>query len=373
MHNIIKPTFAQIGSFRKGEPKTSNAPGKDLVDRFRAVFGEGYQAAEADFMETYKTMKPKKINAILPPFPIKEVFDDYYEAYLGKRLMARATPEGKYLFFRQSETNDITINVPEEETTHDMKISDLSCLNWYQGKDGKFKPLEARRTGRLHVVIPELKRMAIMTIHTTSVYDVANINNQLAGYQQLAESLGGSISGIPFVISRKKKLIHFRNQWGRHAKKETGMIDIAIDDRFSARMFKLIESQALPGITQPLQLTDQESAAALIEDGIVNGEYQEVSREMETPERPYQPGVLKTKLSMAADGMNGQHAGQDQRQKIGQVIGQHAGRIKGQVLKYLTNRSNILEVPGAMVKALDQWLQEDIAIQELKLVAERYS
>lgn len=163
-------SFPRIGKLRKGaaKPQNGNAPGKDL-EYFR--FDTDDAEANERFVEAYGNM-PKKINVYLPFETVEENFSTWQEAYVAGGLKHRCDGE--------------------------------TCVIW-QKPDGTYSqepipcPGGCKEVGRLNVIIPELARLAYVTAETHSINDILNLTDNL----EAALALRGSLTGIPFVLSRR--------------------------------------------------------------------------------------------------------------------------------------------------------------------------
>ena len=137
--------FPQIGQLRKGGVKVDdNKPGPDLK-HFRFTTEDA--GARKDFNEVYGD-KPDSIKIILPFRTTEENFEAWQEEWVAGGLKHRCDGETVVLWL-----------TPAGDYSHIEKKCTGGC-----------KP-----AGRLKVVIPELKRLAYVTVLTTSKNDIIEL------------------------------------------------------------------------------------------------------------------------------------------------------------------------------------------------------
>src|SRR3972149_9050285 len=139
--------FPQIGVIRKGAPKTQNAPGKDL-SYFRVEFDEKETEAARIFDEKF-SKTPTDIVIVFPFNEIGRCWEVWRETYVAGTMTHRCDGE----FVQQA---------------IDPKTGEKLVINWI-GLDGRPVPCRGQggaceRHGRLHVIIPELKRLAYVMV-----------------------------------------------------------------------------------------------------------------------------------------------------------------------------------------------------------------
>ena len=170
-----QPQFPEIGQLRKGEEKTDNRPGKDLT-YFR--FTSDIPEVLASFEEHYNG-EPRLVNVFLPFQYVDESWEAWQEHWVAGGLKHRC--DGEFVVLIQEE--DGTYNEPEPNT--------LAC------------PGDCKPSGRLKVIIPEFRRLAYVTVLTTSKHDIVNLDSQLRALQ----SVSADLRGVPLQIRRRKKNI----------------------------------------------------------------------------------------------------------------------------------------------------------------------
>jgi len=164
--------FPEIGILRKGAEKKPNAPGEDLTYfRFTSTDGAALKTFRAAYGE-----EPRDINVYLPYASAEENFSSFREHWVAGGLKHRCDGE--------------------------------TCLVW-QDEHGAYStekkpcPGQCKPVGRLAVVIPELKRLAFVTVLTTSLHDIMTLTQNL----RALELLRGDLRGIPLVLRRRPRSV----------------------------------------------------------------------------------------------------------------------------------------------------------------------
>lgn len=176
--------FPRIGKLRKGAEKPNDKqPGRDL-DYFR--FDSDDTEAMTRFEESYGK-NPRQVNVYLPFDTVDENFQTWQEAYTAGAMQHRCDGE--------------------------------TCVIWLK-PDGTYSqepkpcPGGCKEVGRLNVIIPELARLAYVTAETHSINDILQLTDNL----QAALALRGSLTGIPFVLSRRPQEISTPGKDGKRAR-----------------------------------------------------------------------------------------------------------------------------------------------------------
>lgn len=214
--------FPEIGQIRKGAKKTdANKPGPDL-DHFRFV-------ADTETMRVFVNQfgdKPQEIKFISPFNTTGEVFEAWKEEYTASSLKHRC--DGK------------------------------TCVTWQQ-PNGQYSttpkpcPGNCKQTGRLKIVIPGLNRLGFITVHTTSIWDILTIHQNLMAIEMLC----GSLRGVPLVLKRVKRAISTPSgSNGQRARREKWLLTIEAAPEWVEKQLAGMAQQALlsAGQSEPLQL-----------------------------------------------------------------------------------------------------------------------
>ena len=221
-----------IGVIRKGGPmhertkegRTYKIMGKDL-DHFR------FTSEDADVTTRFEalfTKEPKEIKIQLPFATTEENFDAWKEAWAASGLVHRC----------------------DGETMHRWQRPDGTFCDDPKPCDSHTKPERERckEIGRLKVFIPELGRMALVTVQTSSKHDIVNIHGALKVLERQCKSL----IGIPFVLTRKEADIH-PIEGGKRVTRKKWLIHIEPAPEWAMKLLAAQATAALPS-AQPLAL-----------------------------------------------------------------------------------------------------------------------
>lgn len=229
------PSFPRIGELRKGAERTEDdvrkkRPGRDLKwFRFTPQPGET-QAAER-FRAAYGD-HPTEINVYLPYARAMENFEAWQEEWVQGGLIHRCDGE--------------------------------TCVLWLR-PDGSYSqtprpcPGGCKQVGRLRVLIPELKRMAYVTVLTSSVHDILNLTEQLQAVEGTVRLLGGDLRGVPFVLRRRPRQVSMpRVEPGSgrvtRVRAEKWLLSIEPHPDWVQRLVDGLQRVALPDQAAPLAL-----------------------------------------------------------------------------------------------------------------------
>lgn len=299
--------FPQIGNIRKGtkkEPVIDKATGKPRLDQygnpvmmqgkdlpyFRVEFDEREVKAIARFNQLYPDGKPVAITVLLPFDDIERVWNPWREAYTAGALLHRC--DGEYINYAiNPATGEIVIKNGLDANGNPVKC-DL--------KDNPDKRKRCKPTGRLSVIIPELERLAYLIVHTTSIWDIAHISEQLAGAKEVN---GKHIAGIPFILRRKWYQISTPDDKnnGKRIRRPKCLIDIEPDPEWVSRKLGAMKLASMPQLAQIAAPVDAgPSLAALseydddeddeaIEEQVIDGEVTEGTPAPTAPSESPQP------------------------------------------------------------------------------------
>lgn len=99
-------------------------------------------------------------------------------------------------------------------------------------------PLKCKPTGRLSFIMPQLKYPGLVVMSTHSIYDILEIQGNLALYE------GWDLSKIPFQLCRTEKTIT-RNDNGSVTPLKKWLCHLVIDPRFGNALFQGSQRQYL--------------------------------------------------------------------------------------------------------------------------------
>ena len=232
--------FPEIGQIRKGSKKDANgAMGRDLT-YFRVEFDEREVDAIATFAKLYGE-KPTQLPVMLAFNEVDKVWDAWLEAYTAGRLVARADGE-KYLYRVNTKTGEVLTG--KGEVIPYVKDEVIGTWTTSSGKNaGKVNEIKCKPVGRLRVVLPDLGRLAYLTVMTTSLHDIMNISSQI---QALAMFNGGRVAGIPLILRRSPKEISCPKPDGSRARYTKWMLSIEADPEWVQKSLTVVKALSLP-------------------------------------------------------------------------------------------------------------------------------
>lgn len=185
----------KLGTIRKGDVKTDpKKPGKDL-DYFR--FDTEDAEAKAIFEAVYG-QKPRTIRVVLPYNTVGENWDAWKEHWVASSLKHRCNGE-KTVIWQDKNGNYVTD--PDKQ---------IKC------------PGGCKQVGRLTVLLPELKRWSAVTVLTTSIHDIIELQGNL-------DSLGGekgNVRGIPLLLRRVQREVSTPRDGGKKARVKKWLLNI---------------------------------------------------------------------------------------------------------------------------------------------------
>lgn len=209
--------FPQIGVLRKGDKKTEeNKPGKDLT-YFR--FDSDDQQATSRFYDVYGS-EPRCINVFLP-FPTTDENGQFWlEEWKGGGLVRRG--------------------------------DDKNWILWL-GTDGKYhtepEPMtdrgNAKPTGRVFLVIPELQRLAYVVLVTTSWNDCRELSANIRAAELTAHQMGKDLRGIPFRLTRVEREISTPRPDGKRVRSKKWMCHLEIGPEWVQKQLTAARRMAL--------------------------------------------------------------------------------------------------------------------------------
>ncbi len=205
-------SFPEIGRLRKGEEKPSgNRPGKDLT-YFR--FDTEDDLAAKMFSDAYGK-EANDINVFLPFDTVDENFMTAKEAWKAGGLQHRCDGETCEIWLKDDGT---------------YSRDPIPC------------PGDCKEVGRLKVIIPELKRLAYVTVLTHSIHDIITLHQTLSGFQLI----GRSLRGVPFVLRRRPRQISTPAGKGKRVRREKWLLMIEPLPVWANATLTAMEANALP-------------------------------------------------------------------------------------------------------------------------------
>lgn len=249
---MIKKGEKQIKTFKKQNGGTYEKEVPVDLDYFRVVFSPGKLAGEIEkaFREVYGD-RPQELNVRFADASVKEVWDANLECYKQGGLIAKAgtNESGAYwIFYRDPDTAEVLVRngAPVGVAGRELmeKPVDISAPIYRNSKD---EPVFLEPVGRLQVVIPEVAHLAVgyFVFQPLSPRDIRNISAELGMYAAMASSYGNTITGIPFVLGRRKEEIT-KNINGKLSKGESWPVHLTAGGIWGRQAIEMIERLALP-------------------------------------------------------------------------------------------------------------------------------
>jgi len=185
-----------LGSIRKGEAKPNDRqPGKDLGDELRFVGVD--DGVTADWVATFGAAKVDEILIRLPFPTVDENWQAWMESYVAGGLVHRCDRRTVVLQLKPDGTYDDT-----------PRPCDGRC--------------GAKPVGRLEVFVPAFQRMGTVTVHTTSIHDIMNLDGCLRSLAVLV----GDLTRVPFTLKRVQRPISTPGSDGKRARRPAWLLHI---------------------------------------------------------------------------------------------------------------------------------------------------
>lgn len=217
----------------------------DLFAAFTAVYGD----------------QPTEIHIRLPFPQIERCWDAFYEVYNTAGMLGMADGQ-RWLYLRHNKTGELLVKdgVPTHAQGLPADENGMAYLPFdkdvpvysYKSKKDVDIAVFAKPTGRLKVLIPELKRAVFIQVITHSTYNCRKISSQLAGIEIIAQNAGMTLPMVPMVLSRRKELISVSIN-GKKSMQEHYLLNIEIDPIWMEAQFKYLDA-LMPGMTPTLRM-----------------------------------------------------------------------------------------------------------------------
>jgi len=234
-----------IGVLRKGAPKESEKrPGFDLT-YFRFTSDEA-GVAQA-FAEAYGK-EPRDVRIFLPYPTTDQNLVAWREEWLAGGLIHRCDGE-------------TTVVTRQKDGSYSTKPQ--PCPN----------PKGCKPVGRLAVIVPELRRLALVTVLTTSLHDIMELTENLRALEQAR----GDLRGIPLILKRRQRKVstpefHPKGHpqagqpTGRRVRREKWLLSVEAAPVWVAAQLAVQQAQAMPLLSDG---TRPELEAPEDENGVV--------------------------------------------------------------------------------------------------------
>ena len=221
------PQFPCIGKLRKGGAKRRNAQGKEIMgvdlNYFRFTTDDAHVA---ETFAAYYGAQPQSIDVFLPYATTAENFGAWLEEYTAGGMARRCDGETQH-FHRDADGKGNTTPVKCE------RLCGRKC--------------GCKEVGRLAVIVPQLARLASVTVETHSLYDIMQLTENL----QAAEALRGDLRGIPFILSRRDREISTPGEGGKRTRRTKSLLFIEPNPEWVARQLESMRLAALPIVDVP--------------------------------------------------------------------------------------------------------------------------
>lgn len=166
--------WPRLGVLRKGAPKPNEKqPGKDLGEKLRFVAVD--QSVADDWMDTYGNAEIEEITVRLPYASVDENWQAYREHWVSGGLVYRC--DGRQHILWQDGNGEYVTDDPRP-------CPGASC--------------QAKPVGRLDLICLDFARLGAVTLLTTSINDIRNIDGCI---RALALTVG-DLSRIPMRLTR---------------------------------------------------------------------------------------------------------------------------------------------------------------------------
>jgi len=217
---------------------------------FRATFLEGEEQAAEMFLAEYGP-EPREINVVLPFDTVDENLEAWNEAYVASALLHRCNGK-KVIRAIDPDSGEVLVENGRSVETGEPVECDGKPITYWTDKKGKDHPVYCEPHGRLRIIIPELRRLAFVTVLTTSTWDVLNLSTQLEAIRDMNK---GSLRGVPLVLKR-------RPYWkstpsgsdGRRARRKMWLLSVEADPAWVDAQLTAMRTATLPNGKATLQL-----------------------------------------------------------------------------------------------------------------------
>jgi len=370
------PSFPEIGQLRKGSKKRKSKSGKEIwgadLDHFRFT-SEIPEVARA--FEAVYDGEPRLINVLLPFRTTDENWEAWQEEYRAGGLVHRC--DGDTMVLWQKEDGSYS-NEPKR-------------CPYAAGRERTTKEPGCKPTARLKVVIPELRRLAYVTVLTNSTHDIRNLDAQLRALETLRQDL----RGIPLQLRRAAKTISTPKGDGTRIRRQKWLLSIEAAPNWVSLQLAAQEAAAVPQLPEGAKLWPHDDEVVTVhpvtgeilddedewdEDAFDAGEDEEdepplVQREPEPPQqngtRPLSPEKVRDTVRIRSGWQNGQRymdgepASDGQVRAIGSLMNEAFPNLKAalrdkarhDVLNYLIGVTSSNDLYKKEASAIIRWLK----------------
>lgn len=306
------PELRSLGKLRKGEEKEEKRPGRELP-YFRAVFNDGEDLAEADFIKAYGD-EPKRIKILFPFASAERIWEAYFESWKGGVLIVRAAlnsdigdevyymtkrePDSKKYMVKNWKDVDTgeSVEFNLNENIHPVSGDPCGPVVWSYKKKNSDEIVEVFATpiGRLRVIVAELiGYVGTMTVITTSIVDIGTITQRLAWLQEWADEANeGNLFGIPCLLMRVEGTAPLPGG----GRKKVWYIDVGTQEDIATAITQKMIGRVYSGLALPEPVIEVDEAVGIEEaDDIQEGEFRQAD---EIPDVTYNIDGMESRFAL---------------------------------------------------------------------------
>lgn len=196
-----KPKLPRMGIIRKGAPKTGNVPGRDLTYfRFQSDDPWAEDAWRINYADPAGG-EPRTLGLWLAPGKLEDIWESWQEEWVAGGLVHRC--DGEWVALYQDKTTGSYVEPPPETVPCPWGSRAKKPLTRNSRNDG------CKAVGRLSVILPKIRRMATVTVLTTSITDLITLSESLAVIDTLSPN-GPGMQEV--VLQRVPRQIRFFDQ-----------------------------------------------------------------------------------------------------------------------------------------------------------------
>ena len=218
-----RPALPVLGTFRKGAPKGSNRPGKQL-DYFRFTPTNPLDQNLKDEVQNLVGTEPKELTIYLPYDHIEENFVAYMEEFSASTMVRQCTKE---VMIRELVGNRMQeVNKP--------------CIKKTTG-------CECKERGRLYILLDKLARDGVFIIPTGSKLDIRHIHSTLLIHADRAQRFGVRLTDLPLIVRRVEQQVSVPTADGGRKRRAMAMIRLEAHPEY-ARVMAEYRRRALSNV-----------------------------------------------------------------------------------------------------------------------------
>lgn len=236
--------FPRLGVLRKGDPKPNDRqPGRDLTDELR------FAGVDDDVQEEWRAAfggdKVDELTVRLPYPDVDACWQAWRETYVSGGLVCRCDGRQHVLWL--------------DEQTGEYRTDPRPCPG---------RSCEAKAVGRLELLVHGLPRLGVVTLTTTSIHDIKNLDGAIR-----VLAMTGDLSRIPLRLTRVKRMISTpgAKRGDRRQRREKWLLHIEAEPTWVSAMIGGAASAALPsGATPALPDPDAHFSGRIAEAGTLD-------------------------------------------------------------------------------------------------------